>query len=64
GVAAQQPGEVEEGRGGERKGSLTHHSFAPPSVLPDISPTRGEISSFGASVLSAPLEIGENQDDG
>ncbi|RWK44134.1 MAG: hypothetical protein EOR46_02115 [Mesorhizobium sp.] len=22
------------------------HSFAPPSVLPDISPTRGEIGSF------------------
>ncbi|TPL03316.1 MULTISPECIES: precorrin-3B synthase [unclassified Mesorhizobium] len=29
------------------------HSFAPPSVLPDISPTRGEISRFNAGSLSA-----------
>ncbi|SFO24441.1 precorrin-3B synthase [Mesorhizobium sp. NFR06] len=30
------------------------HSFAPPSVLPDISPTGGEISSFaGGSLLAA-----------
>ncbi|PDQ18373.1 hypothetical protein CN311_25050 [Mesorhizobium sanjuanii] len=26
-------------------------SFAPPSVLPDISPTRGEIGSFAAGSL-------------
>ncbi|TIU29004.1 MAG: hypothetical protein E5W27_04450, partial [Mesorhizobium sp.] len=25
-------------------------SFAPPSVLPDISPTRGEIGSFDAAL--------------
>ncbi|TGQ17118.1 MULTISPECIES: precorrin-3B synthase [unclassified Mesorhizobium] len=29
------------------------HSFAPPSVLPDISPTRGEIGSFAAGSLTA-----------
>ncbi|WP_192245429.1 precorrin-3B synthase [Mesorhizobium silamurunense] len=34
-------------------------SFAPPSVLPDISPTRGEISSFVAGSSLSALEIGE-----
>ncbi|MFK0687438.1 precorrin-3B synthase [Mesorhizobium sp. IMUNJ 23033] len=29
------------------------HSFAPPSVLPDISPTRGEIGSSADGLLSA-----------
>ncbi|RWM76036.1 MAG: ABC transporter ATP-binding protein [Mesorhizobium sp.] len=40
------------------------HSFAPPSVLPDISPTRGEIGSFAANSSSATLEIGEGGDEG
>ncbi|BAB48764.1 precorrin-3B synthase [Mesorhizobium japonicum] len=31
------------------------HSVAPPSVLPDISPTRGEISSFAAGSLSETM---------
>jgi len=45
------------------------HSFAPPSVLPDISPTRGEISSFAAGshpAASLPIptsEIGETLRD-
>ncbi|CCV04605.1 hypothetical protein MESS2_1340008 [Mesorhizobium metallidurans STM 2683] len=34
-------------------------STAPPSVLPDISPSRGEIGGFGAGVLPATLESGE-----
>ncbi|UVK52219.1 cobaltochelatase subunit CobN [Mesorhizobium sp. AR02] len=36
---------------------------APPSVLPDISPARGEIGSFGARGILATLEIGEGRDD-
>jgi hypothetical protein len=28
--------------------SFAPRSMSPPSVLPDISPTRGEIGSFGA----------------
>ncbi|RWM17950.1 MAG: ABC transporter ATP-binding protein [Mesorhizobium sp.] len=40
------------------------HSFAPPSVLPDISPTRGEIGSLAANSSSATLEIGEGGDEG
>jgi hypothetical protein len=39
-------------------------SFAPPSVLPDISPTRGEISSLDLTAFLATLEIGENPRDG
>jgi precorrin-3B synthase len=38
------------------------HSFAPPSVLPDISPTRGEISSFAAGshpAASLPIQTSE-----
>jgi hypothetical protein len=31
--------------------------FAPPSVLPDISPTRGEITRFVRRPLSVSLEI-------
>jgi peptide/nickel transport system ATP-binding protein len=37
---------------------------APPSVLPDISPSRGEIGSSLASPLSASLAIGESGDKG
>ncbi|WP_027058084.1 cobaltochelatase subunit CobN [Mesorhizobium loti] len=37
---------------------------APPSVLPDISPTGGEIGSFSASPPLASLEIGESGDKG
>uniref|UniRef100_UPI00177F74D2 precorrin-3B synthase n=1 Tax=Mesorhizobium mediterraneum TaxID=43617 RepID=UPI00177F74D2 len=45
--------------------SLTSwHSFAPPSVLPDISPTWGEIGSFAGGSPSAPLAIGESGDEG
>ncbi|WP_246673235.1 MULTISPECIES: hypothetical protein [unclassified Mesorhizobium] len=36
-------------------------SVAPPSVLPDISPTSGEIGSFGALLNPATLEIGESR---
>ncbi|SDL30197.1 precorrin-3B synthase/cobaltochelatase CobN [Mesorhizobium muleiense] len=32
---------------------------APPSVLPDISPTRGEIGSSGDGTLLATFVIGE-----
>ncbi|TIQ37608.1 MAG: precorrin-3B synthase [Mesorhizobium sp.] len=47
----------------------TWHSFAPPSVLPDISPTRGEIGSFaavsrsGANPHFATSPIGETGGD-
>ncbi|PAQ03479.1 precorrin-3B synthase [Mesorhizobium mediterraneum] len=40
------------------------HSFAPPSVLPDISPTWGEIGSFAGGSPSASLAIGESGDEG
>ncbi|BCG92762.1 ABC transporter ATP-binding protein [Mesorhizobium sp. 131-2-1] len=36
---------------------------APPSVLPDISPARGEISTFAVGSPPATLEIGESSDD-
>ncbi|RUW25417.1 ABC transporter ATP-binding protein [Mesorhizobium sp. M4B.F.Ca.ET.215.01.1.1] len=36
------------------------HSFAPPSVLPDISPTRGEISSSVAGTSFSTSMIGES----
>ncbi|AID30790.1 cobaltochelatase subunit CobN [Mesorhizobium jarvisii] len=36
---------------------------APPSVLPDISPARGEIGSFSAKATLATSEIGEGRDD-
>ncbi|MGX9143270.1 ABC transporter ATP-binding protein [Mesorhizobium sp. 128a] len=39
------------------------HSFAPPSVLPDISPTRGEIGSSVAGSRFATLETGEGRGD-
>ncbi|TIP85640.1 MAG: hypothetical protein E5X63_14315 [Mesorhizobium sp.] len=35
-------------------------STAPPSVLPDISPTGGEIGSFGASLILGTQNIGES----
>ncbi|ESX62031.1 cobalamin biosynthesis protein CobG [Mesorhizobium sp. LSHC422A00] len=35
------------------------HSFAPPSVLPDISPTRGEISRVAGGSPLSTLKIGE-----
>ncbi len=35
-----------------------------PSVLPDISPTWGEIGSFGAPLNSTTYEIGESRRDG
>ncbi|WP_442579851.1 molybdopterin-dependent oxidoreductase [Mesorhizobium sp. ASY16-5R] len=34
---------------------------APPSVLPDISPSRGEIGSFGDATSPAGLAVGESQ---
>ncbi len=40
------------------KGSQDWRSFAPPSALPGISPTRGEISSSCAS-LSLPMHYGK-----
>ncbi|MER8779790.1 cobaltochelatase subunit CobN [Mesorhizobium sp. M0664] len=36
---------------------------APPSVLPDISPSRGEIGSFADGSLSTSLVIGESRDN-
>ncbi|CAH2407294.1 hypothetical protein MES4922_610003 [Mesorhizobium ventifaucium] len=36
-------------------------STAPPSVLLDISPTWGEIGSFGASLILATPTIGESR---
>ncbi|ESX22225.1 hypothetical protein X765_11015 [Mesorhizobium sp. LSHC440B00] len=36
---------------------------APPSVLPDISPSRGEIGSVDLAVHLATLVIGESDDD-
>ncbi|MBZ9773346.1 cobaltochelatase subunit CobN [Mesorhizobium sp. CO1-1-8] len=43
-------------------GKVEGLSEAPPSVLPDISPARGEISSFRAGATLATLEIGEAGD--
>ncbi|TIS30108.1 MAG: alpha/beta hydrolase, partial [Mesorhizobium sp.] len=34
---------------------------APPSVLPDISPSKGEIGSFRADASPATREIGESR---
>ena len=39
-------------------------STAPPSVLPDISPTEGEIDSSTFAAVSPALEIGESSADG
>ncbi|CCV13194.1 hypothetical protein MESS4_520106 [Mesorhizobium sp. STM 4661] len=43
--------------------SAGRHSFAPPSVLPDISPTRGEIGSVADRAILATLMIGESRRD-
>jgi peptide/nickel transport system ATP-binding protein len=43
--------------------SASSHSFAPPSVLPDISPTKGEIGSFGDRADLATSKIGEGRDE-
>jgi len=43
--------------------SGSSHSFAPPSVLPEISPTRGEIGSSVAGSPLATLAIGESGRD-
>jgi precorrin-3B synthase len=40
------------------------HSVTPPSVLPDISPARGEIGSFAGGSTLAPRVIGESGDEG
>ncbi|TIO77988.1 MAG: cobaltochelatase subunit CobN [Mesorhizobium sp.] len=39
------------------------HVNAPPSVLPDISPARGEISSSSAPLAPATVEIGESRNE-
>ncbi|TPI10099.1 precorrin-3B synthase [Mesorhizobium sp. B4-1-3] len=39
------------------------HSFAPLSVLPDISPSRGEIGSSGVGSPPLALDIGESRHD-
>ncbi|RVB81043.1 hypothetical protein ENZ75_14200, partial [Mesorhizobium sp. M7A.F.Ca.CA.002.04.1.1] len=62
-VAAQEPGKTQEWRGGAGEACFPHHSVSPPSVLPDISPSRGEIGSFGASLCSATSAISESGDD-
>jgi peptide/nickel transport system ATP-binding protein len=42
----------------------TSSAQAPPSVLPDISPSRGEIGSFAVGSSPATLVIGESGDKG
>jgi uncharacterized protein len=37
--------------------------FTPPSVLPDISPARGEIGSFADGISFAALKICESEGD-
>ncbi|TPJ06878.1 hypothetical protein FJ428_09110 [Mesorhizobium sp. B2-8-1] len=39
------------------------HSTAPPSVLPDISPSRGEIGGFSVGASLATPEVREDEDD-
>ncbi|WP_412177416.1 precorrin-3B synthase [Mesorhizobium sp. YC-39] len=39
------------------------HSVPPPSVLPDISPARGEIGSSDAVACPATLVVGESRDE-
>ncbi|MER9075236.1 precorrin-3B synthase [Mesorhizobium sp. M0904] len=54
----------------QRRSLASWHSFAPPSVLPDISPSRGEIGSSAdgrtsaASVFGATSAISEGGDQG
>ncbi|MBT1156131.1 precorrin-3B synthase [Aminobacter anthyllidis] len=45
------------------EGSERSRSFAPPSVLPDISPPRGEIGSLAISACLATLAMGEGTDE-
>ncbi|MDX8511553.1 cobaltochelatase subunit CobN [Mesorhizobium captivum] len=45
------------------KANCEAHVNAPPSVLPDISPSRGEIGSFVSSASFPALPIGESGDD-
>ena len=58
---------AERGRDMRAKGvapdlALDHpRPFAPPSVLPDISPARGEIGSVGDAASPAPSEVGQSQ---
>jgi precorrin-3B synthase len=40
------------------------HSVPPPSVLSDISPSRGEIGSFSEAAFLATLSIGESHPAG
>ncbi|RWQ60763.1 precorrin-3B synthase [Mesorhizobium sp.] len=42
--------------------SLASWRVLPPSILPDISPSRGEIGGFVVGSSSAASEIGENRD--
>ncbi|RWK58595.1 MAG: hypothetical protein EOR51_35400, partial [Mesorhizobium sp.] len=44
--------------------NLLWRSEAPPSVLPDISPIRGEIGSLGAPLAPATVAVREGGDDG
>ncbi|RWB50761.1 MAG: propionyl-coenzyme A carboxylase alpha polypeptide [Mesorhizobium sp.] len=48
---------------GESRGERGRRSVTPPSVLPDISPARGEIGSSNGGAFLATLEIGENRRD-
>ncbi|CDX19059.1 hypothetical protein MPLB_1740072 [Mesorhizobium sp. ORS 3324] len=42
---------------------MMSHREAPPSVLPDISPSRGEIGSFGDGACPSISAIGESRGD-
>ena len=52
------------GADGRSSAASKWRSFAPPSVLPDISPTGGEIGGGAAAALSAMWTIGETRADG
>ncbi|HET9536762.1 MAG TPA: hypothetical protein VFP43_15710, partial [Mesorhizobium sp.] len=54
-AATPYPGKMEEAADQPESRRL----FTPPSVLPDISPSRGEISSFSPRHDPAALESGE-----
>ncbi|TIV12897.1 MAG: hypothetical protein E5V95_35335 [Mesorhizobium sp.] len=53
------------GSGAEERNGIrrTPSSFAPLSVLPDISPSRGEIGSLSAGTSLATVAIGETGGD-
>ncbi|MEO5758172.1 MAG: hypothetical protein ABIQ51_15085 [Mesorhizobium sp.] len=66
----QQPAKVgvlvQGGRGAETaltQNATRSSSFTPPFVLPDISPTRGEIGSFASGTSSSMLKICEGDRD-